>query len=94
MYSPLCIQSYSKLVFVQKNPFESRITTNVGPKQTKQRPAPAKSSKSEQNKENREKERCYVPVTTPLVEPSASWNNLGSSPNFIYWQVGNLNNLG
>ena len=21
-------------------------------------------------------------VTTPLVEPSASWNNLGSSPNF------------
>ena len=39
MYSPLCIQSYSKLVFVQKNPFESRITTNVGPKQTKQRPA-------------------------------------------------------
>ena len=31
-------------------------------------------------------------VTTPLVEPSASWNNLGSSRTSFIWQVGNLNN--
>lgn len=67
MYSPLCIQSYSKLVFVQKNPFESRITTNVGPKQTKQRPAPAKSSESGQNKENREKERWLLRTISRLA---------------------------
>ena len=31
-------------------------------------------------------------VTTPLLEPSASWNNLGSFRTSFIWIVGNLNN--